>query len=76
MRKYALEYIFHVITIDLEDKEQWKKIEYYEHFEDLLSDYRQKKSKTAFGIVPYMTDFKWYIVNFEGHNIDRLDSLL
>lgn len=76
MKKYALEYIFHVITVNLEDKEQKKKIEYYDYFEDLLKDYREKKEKRAYNVIPYMTDFKWYIANLEEQNLDSLNSLL
>lgn len=76
MKLHILEYKFHIITINLEDKEQEIKREYFERFEDLLKEYRSKKDTKAYGIVECYTDFKYYIADLEEKDIKALNDLL
>lgn len=76
MKIHILEYKFHTITINLEDREQEIRREYFERFEDLLSEYHRKKDTKAYSVVDCYTDFKYYTANLEEKDIGVLDDLL
>ena len=76
MKKYCLRYKFHVITVNMEEKSVEQRECFFEHFEDLLKCYREKKNAKAYGFINYNTDFEVFTVEFKQQDIKKLDELL
>lgn len=74
--RYCLQYNFHVYTVTFELKSVETRYEFYEKFEDLLTDYRKKKTSLFAGIINYNSDFKVYTISLQEQDISKLDKFL
>ena len=76
MKKYFLQWKFHMYTINFEEKSVENREQSFDKFEDLLKCYREKKNALFANCINYNTDFKVYTALLQEHDIRKLDELL
>lgn len=76
MKRYILQWKFHVYNIQFQEVRIEDREECFDKFEDLLKCYRQKKNALFAETIHYNTDFRVFTCIMEEHDISQLDALL
>lgn len=73
---WMLQYDFHQLTIQLQEKKVVTKKLYFDRIEELLEAYREKKDALFMGAIPYNDNFHLYRVNFQELDLSQIDVLM